>query len=100
MYKRFGSGSPQAEAVSTHIKVLSDAAYRSETEDGYSLRGVVYVRSAGPLDHNTVCSNEKVYHVVDWVCRSQRHVTRSTFAAELLGRRRGGPGDLRLPEDL
>ena len=23
-------------------------------------------------------------HVVDWVCKSQRHVTRSTFSAELL----------------
>jgi len=24
-------------------------------------------------------------HILDWVCKSQPHVTRSTFAAELLG---------------
>ena len=31
----------------THLRVLSDAAYKKETDDGYSLRGALYCRCSG-----------------------------------------------------
>jgi len=68
-------------AEASHLRIISDAAFKKETDDGYSLRGVVYVRAIGtdPVSKNTIC------HILDWTCKSQRHVCRSTFAAELLG---------------
>ena len=72
-----------------HLRVVSDAAFKRETEDGYSLRGAVFLRcctesqlaeGAHPEEaRNVIC------HVLDWACKSQRHVVRSTFGAELLG---------------
>ena len=43
-YKRFAStapGSGNAEGGGTHLRVVPDAAYKREAEDGYSLRGAV-----------------------------------------------------------
>ena len=64
--------------------MLSGAAYKKETDDGYSLRGVVFCRAPGTSPEAMV-GNETSVHVIDWACKSQRHVTRSTFSAELLG---------------
>ena len=48
------------------------------------MRGVLYLRGAGRTN-DAYKSSSSTVHVLDWVCKSQRHVTRSTFAAELLG---------------
>ena len=68
--------------LATHLRVVSDAAYKKETEDGYSLRGALFLRGEG-IDQSAFSQNTTV-HILDWACRSQRHVTRSTFSAELL----------------
>ena len=82
------SGNRQVEAgrkkaPDTHLRVVSDAAFKRETVDGYSLRGVLFLRCEGGQScfNNT---NTNV-HVLDYICKAQRHVCRSTFAAELLG---------------
>ena len=62
----------------THIRIISDAAFKKEPEDGYSLRGALFLRCSGSFTNPGPC------HVLDWCCKSQRHVCRSTFASELL----------------
>ena len=77
-----GGNLPEANKQHTHCKAISDAAYKKEPEDGYSLRGAVFLRGAGPLGPNNACRSG-VHHLVDQACRSQRKVSRSTFSAEL-----------------
>jgi hypothetical protein len=80
-YKKLSGGGLKAETTRiTHLKQISDAAFKKETEDGYSLRGAVFVRGEGLLAEASVCKAGN-NHVVDWVCKTQRHVARSTFAA-------------------
>ena len=86
-YRRFrpsGGQSADTGNVPTHLRAVSDAAFRKETEDGYSLRGAVFCRGAGQSTESFAGESTPV-HVIDWACKSQRHVTRSTFSAELLG---------------
>ena len=63
--------------------MISDAAYKKETDDGYSLRGALYCRGLGTTA-DSFSGQRSTVHIVDWACKSQRHVTRSTFSAELL----------------
>ena len=52
---------------------------------GHCLRGALYLRVPG--SKSSAFANwqkQVIVHVLDWVCKNQRHVTRSTFAAELL----------------
>ena len=69
----------------SHLRVVSDAAYKKEVEDGYSMRGALFCRGVG---HNAedFAGSKTAVHVLDWACKSQRHVTRSTFFAELVVR--------------
>ena len=69
----------------THLRIISDAAFKKETEKGHCLRGALYLRAPGDTTESFVTTQkETVVHVLDWTCKNQRHVTRSTFAAELL----------------
>ena len=69
----------------SHLKIVSDSAFKKETEKGHCLRGVLYLRAPGKqLDDFGRVLVAVVVHVLDWVCKNQRHVNRSTFAAELL----------------
>ncbi len=61
----------------------SDAAFKKEAEDGYSLRGALLGRGGCRLAEALTTQQEAI-HVLDWVCKTQLHVTRSTFAAELV----------------
>ena len=70
-------------APHTHLRGISDAAYKRETEDGYSLRGALFLRAAGTGDE-CYSSKEVPVHLIEVARRSQKRVTRSTFAAELL----------------
>jgi len=75
-YKRFSS-QPKGES---HLRIISDAAFKKETNTGHCMRGALFLRSEGTDFGNKNC----VSHLLEWTCRAQRHVTRSTFAAELL----------------
>ena len=79
-----GSRTTEAKDRQTHLRIISDAAYKRETDDGYSLRGALFCRGEGRTTEAFVRTDTPV-HVIDWACKSQRHVTRSTFSAELLG---------------
>ena len=88
VYRRFskrvgGSLPTEADTCSTNLRVVSDAAYEKKVEDGYSLRGALYCRGAG-RQANSFAGSESIVHVLDWTCKRQRHVTRSTLSAELL----------------
>ena len=69
--------------TTTHLRVISDAAFKKEPEDGYSLRGALFLRCPGRTNQQMVCSHT-TGHLLDWACKSQKCVTRSTFSAELL----------------
>ena len=84
VYKRFQTaGHTDSRQPGTHLRILSDAAYKKETDDGYSLRGALYCRGFGNTT-DKFAGQKTTVHIVDWACKSQRHVTRSTFSAELL----------------
>ena len=69
----------------THLRITSDAAFKKETEKGHCFRGALYLRAPGDTTESFVTTQkETVVHVLDWTCKNQRHVTRSTFVAELL----------------
>ena len=90
----------------SHLRCVGDAAFKKEAEAGHSLRGVLLLRSFSDINHDvpnsktaTYLSDEQtttkhgksntftqqyVVHIVDAICKAQRHVTRSTFSSELL----------------
>ena len=85
-YNRLVGGGRTAEAGvgPTHLKIVSDAAFKKETEKGHCLRGALFLRAPGN-DSDSFCKvgSDITVHVFDWTCKKQRHVTRGTFAAEL-----------------
>eukprot|EP00974_Lingulodinium_polyedra_P009306 890413-Lingulodinium_polyedra.AAC.1 len=66
-----------------HFRIVSDAAYKKETEDGYSLRGVLFCRGGG-VSAEAFAGQDTPIHLIERVSKSQRHVARSTFSTELL----------------
>ena len=60
---------------------ISDAAFKARAEDGLSVRGLVSVRTS--LKAVRAGVKNAPCHLVDWVSKAQRHVTRSTFSSEL-----------------
>ena len=79
----------------TALLMFSDSAFKKEDETGHALKGAMFLRvpiSVLPL------SNERGFnklivdmlkdiaiHILDYICRIQKHVTRSTFSSELFG---------------
>ena len=81
-------------------------AFKKEEEAGHSLRGALFLRSFSDTNHGvqnfktanhssdeqtitnhsspTIFTQLCVIHIVDAICKAQRHVTRSTFSSELL----------------
>ena len=47
------------------------------------MRGALLLRGSG-VGKEDFAGTDKAVHILDWACNSQRHVTRSIFAAELL----------------
>ena len=45
------------------------------------MRGALFLRALGREQKDFTTASTT--HVLDWACKSQRHVTRGTFAAEL-----------------
>ena len=90
----------------SHLRCVGDAAFKKEDEAGHSLRGALFLRSFSdithgvpnskaanyPSDKQTIANHGKppiftqscVVHIVDALCKAQRHVSRSTFSSELL----------------
>ena len=78
-----GSSRPTGSTVPTHLRQISDAAFKKEDTSGHSMRGACWVRCVG----NTLEDMQKSSpgHLLEFVARSQRRVTRSTFTSELQG---------------
>ena len=90
----------------SHLRCVGDAAFKKEEEAGHSLRGALFLRSFSDINHGvpnsklanylsdeqttanhgkpTIFTQPCVVHIVDAICKAQRHVTRSTFSSELL----------------
>ena len=64
--------------LNSHFRIISDAAFKKEEEKGHALRGAVFLRCMG----SNLGSSGNV-HVLEFVSKAIRHVTRSTFSAEL-----------------
>jgi hypothetical protein len=71
------------DSQGSHLRMISDAAFKKEDDSGHSMRGACYMRCAGTTEESmssTVCG-----HLLEWVARQQRRVTRATFTSELQG---------------
>ena len=71
----------------TNLVVYSDSGFQARSEDGLSVRGMIALRVPSSHLQDLFRGSEdrrKIpCHVVDFASKSQRHVTRSTFASEL-----------------
>ena len=63
------------------LNVVADAAFKKEEEKGHSLRGAVYMRATGTIKNSFRAKG--VIHLLEYLCKALRHVTRSTFSSEL-----------------
>ena len=90
----------------SHLRCVGGAAFKKEEEAGHSLRGAPFLRSFSDTNHGisslktanylidkqavanhsnpSIFTQSCVIHLVDAICKAQRHVTRSTFSSELL----------------
>lgn len=62
------------------LALVSDSAFKAREDDGLSMRGMIALRTTSRLLLET--GNLKC-HLLHTVSKTQRHVTRSTFASEL-----------------
>ena len=74
---------PSGSVVGTHLRMISDAAFKKEEDSGHSMRGACYVRCLGSNTEDMV--KTVTGHLLDYVSRQQRRVTRATFTSELQG---------------
>ena len=58
---------------------LSDSAFKAEETTGLSMRGCLSLR----MKSHDLRQGDVACHVLDFVSKSQRHVTRATFSSEL-----------------
>ena len=72
---------PVMRAYPDALVQISDSSYRAKAEDGLSVRGLVSVRTC-LKDIDAGCTQTEC-HMIDFVSKAQRHVTRSTFSSEL-----------------
>ena len=78
-----GSSRPTGSIVPTHLREISDAAFKKEDISGHSMRGACWVRCLGnTLDDMQISSPG---HLLEFVVRSPRRVTRGIFISELRG---------------
>lgn len=70
----------QLDSYPDTLVLVSDSAFRAREQDGLSMRGLACLRmSRNDLDKQ----GDMKCHLLHTVSKSQRHVTRSTFASEL-----------------
>ena len=67
--------------VNTVFVIHCDSAFKKEDDTGHALKGIIILRceafSAGPLRPGS-----RICHVIDFVSKRLRHVTRSIFSSE------------------
>ena len=67
--------------VNTVFVIHCDSAFKKEDDTGHALKGIIILRCeafpAGPLGPGS-----RICHVIDFVSKRLRHVTRSTFSSE------------------
>jgi len=68
-------------AMLSHLKMVSDAAFKKEDDDCHALRGCAYLRAPGADDASFTKGG--VVHLIEFLSKTIRHVTRSTFSSEL-----------------
>ena len=62
------------------LALVSDSAFKAREDDGLSMRGMIAIR----VDSKMLLETGKLQcHLLHTVSKTQRHVTRSTFASEL-----------------
>ncbi len=66
----------------THLRVVTDAAFKKEEGKGHALRGSIHLRARGSTSE--FFRADSVAHILEYLSKAIRHVSRSTFAAELL----------------
>ena len=74
---------PAGSIIPTHLRQISDAAFKKEEDSGHSMRGAAYMRCAGNQESDFTGTRRG--HLLEWVARQQRRVTRATFTSELQG---------------
>ncbi len=87
-YKRLtpSAGSDNGESTGvtrSHLHEISDAAFKREEETGHSMRGAAFVRCVGTSVQDMTKTSPG--HLLDYVARRQRRVTRATFTSKLQG---------------
>ena len=65
------------------VMVISDAAFRKETEQGLAMRGAMIGICQFKEDQGNTADCSGIMHLLEFYSRKQRRVTRSTYAAEL-----------------
>ena len=78
----------------SHLLTHSDSGFSKEQEKGYGIRGANYIRcgksgtdgvqTGGPRQTAAGASQPQVVHLLESLCRSHKHVTRSSFGSECL----------------
>ena len=76
----------QASSNKTQLRAIVDSAFRKEGDSGHAARGAVFLRCC---DASLVKPISCHVHFIEYYCGKQRHVTRSTFSAELLAHNDG-----------
>ena len=71
---------PKLERYPDCLVLVSDSAFKAREQDGLSMRGMVALRMC---KEDLTKSGPVRCHVLQCVSKTQRHVTRSTFASEL-----------------
>ena len=69
--------------LETHLRIVSDASFKKEEDKdkGHGLRGSTYLRACG--NSLTSFSADSTVHILEFLTKALRHVTRSTFSSEL-----------------
>ena len=77
------------------LVLLADSAFKAEKDTGLSVRGTLALRCskastglsgrAGTKIEDFSVTGTVHGHLIEWVSKTQRHVTRATFASELFG---------------
>ena len=65
----------------TALVAVSDSAFKKEDESGHALKGGLFILAEAKYRSGEAAQG----HLLDYVCSRERHVTRSTFGAELFG---------------
>ena len=72
---------PRLDCYPDALIQISDSSFKAKADDGLSVRGLISVRTS----QSAIVKGAKHVrgHLIDFLSKAQRHVTRSTFSSEL-----------------